>query len=161
MKKTNLILAFALCLAAATQLSAQQGYKSSVGARLGVPLSLSYKQFISEPGAVEVFGGFKSYSGYGWINVGAMYEHHNSIASVDGLAWYFGGGASAYFWNFDFTTDSKTTSFALLGCVGLDYKFANVPVNLSADWVPGFFFNSYTKGFGGGYGALAVRYVLK
>lgn len=160
MKK--ILFSLFICLGfAVTQLSAQQDYKTAVGVRLGVPLSLSFKQFISEKGAVEAFGGFKSYSGYGWFNVGAMYEHHKAIPAVDGLAWYVGGGAAAYFWNFDFTTDESTTSFSVLGCIGLDYKFANIPLNLSVDWVPAYSFNSYASGFGGGYGALSARYVIK
>ena len=56
-----------------------QSYKSAIGPRLGYPTSISFKHFISEPGAIEVFGGFRSYSLYKWYNVGAMYEHHKPI----------------------------------------------------------------------------------
>lgn len=140
-----------------------QDYKSAIGLRLGYPLSVSYKTFISDPGAIEIFAGFRGYQYYGWFNVGAMYEHHMPIASVSGLKWYFGGGASVYFWHYNdgFADAGSNTSIAILGNLGLDYKFENAPVNLSVDWVPAFFVNGYGSGFGGGYGALSVRYTLK
>ena len=48
-----------------------------------------------------------------------------------------------------------------MGNLGLDYKFDNTPINISADWVPTIYIGSgYLSGFGGGYGALAVRYTL-
>lgn len=162
MKKILFVFLFAFGCFFAT--SNAQGYKSAIGLRLGYPLSVSYKQFISEPGAIEVFAGFRSWSYYSWFNVGAMYQHHFPITSVEGLQWYVGGGASAYFWNFKdlFPGDNSTsTSFAILGDLGLDYKFANAPVNLSVDWVPAFYLNGYGNGFAAGYGGLAARYTLK
>ncbi len=140
-----------------------QNYNSAIGLRLGYPVSVSYKQFISEPGAIEVFAGFRSYAFYGWFNIGATYQHHSPITSVDGLSWFAGGGLSAFFWNYDdgFIGADSNTSIGVLGALGLDYKFETAPVNVSLDWLPIFFVNGYGSGFGGGYGALSVRYVLK
>jgi hypothetical protein len=143
-----------------------QNYKSAIGLRLGYPVSVSYKHFISEPGAIEGFLGFRSYSGYSWVNVGATYQHHFAIPDVDGLSWYVGGGASVFFWNdkddfFAGNDDFNSTSFGILGVLGLDYKFPSAPINLSVDWMPTIFINGYGSGFGGGYGALSARYVLK
>ena len=77
--------------------------------------------------------------------------------------WYFGGGAAAYFWHYDagFVDPGTNTSLAILGTLGLDYKFSTAPVNLSIDWVPTFFVNGYGDRFGAGYGALSARYTLK
>lgn len=161
MKKLFFTLAIMFTISVAYS---QSTYKSAIGVRLGAPLSVSYKHFISDPGAIEVFAGFRNYSGYGWFNVGAMYEHHNPFPNVDGLQWYFGGGAAAYFWNYDFDLpgeDDTNLSLAILGNLGLDYKFANAPFNLSVDWVPAFFVGGYASGFGGGYGALSARYTFK
>lgn len=161
MKKLIFSLALIFCCVFAAQ---SQGYKSAIGLRLGVPVSVSFKQFISTPGAIEVFAGFRSYSGYGWFNAGGLYQHHFPIESVAGLQWYVGGGASIYFWNYDFDLpgdDDTNTSIGVLGNLGLDYKFAEAPVNLSVDWVPAFFVNGYINGFGGGYGALSARYTFK
>lgn len=162
MKKLLFLFAFAFCCFFGAQ--AQKNYNSAIGLRLGYPLSISYKQFISEPGAIEIFAGFRNYSSYNWFNVGGLYQHHFDIPSVEGLNWYVGGGASIYFWSYDFDLpgdDDTNTSIGILGNLGLDYKFANAPINLSADWVPAFFVNGYGSGFGGGYGALSARYTLK
>ncbi len=156
-------LFFTLVLVLAFFAAQSQEYKSAIGLRLGYPTSISYKQFISDPGAIEVFAGFRSYTFYRWVNIGAAYEHHKPITGVEGLKWYFGGGASVFLWTYDdgFLDDDGSTSFGLLGVLGLDYKFANAPVNLSADWMPVFFLNGYGNGFGGGFGALSARYTFK
>lgn len=158
-----LILAFSCFFAAQAQ---DQSYSSAIGLRLGYPTSVTYKQFISDPGAIEVFAGFRSW-GYGsWVNVAGLYEHHFPITNAPGLQWYVGGGASVFFWNYDndfvFDDDYSSTQFGILGAIGLDYKFANAPFNLSVDWLPVFFLgNGYLDGFGGAYGALSARYTLK
>lgn len=155
-----IILSFAL----ATSTSAQS-YKSAVGLRLGYPASASIKHFLNEKGALEGFVGFRSEDYWRWINVAGLYEHHAPIEGAEGLSWYIGGGASAYFWSwgdgFLGGDDYSTTTYGLLGVGGLDYKFANAPLNISLDWMPVFFFNGYLSGFGSRYGALSVRYVFK
>ncbi|MBK8403425.1 MAG: hypothetical protein KA251_06240 [Saprospiraceae bacterium] len=143
-----------------------QDYKSAIGARLGYPLSLSYKTFISEKGAIEGILGFRGYSYYSWITVSALYQHHMPIKSVEGLNWYVGGGASVFFWNYDNdfypNNDYAKLSFGILGNIGLDYKFKDIPLNISADWIPSVGFGGdFLTGFGGSYGGLAVRYILK
>ncbi len=160
------LFALALLLSTmATQLDAQE-YRTAIGARLGYPLSASFKQFISDPGAVEVFAGFRAWTVYRWFNIGGMYQHHFPIEGVEGLKWYAGGGASVFFWSYDDAfigrSEYSNTSLGILGVVGLDYKFSDIPLNLSLDWVPTFFVGSgYITGFGGGYGALSARYTLK
>jgi hypothetical protein len=160
----QILFTFLLCVVFVNA-AQSQNYKSAVGLRLGYPLSLSYKTFISEPGAIEVFAGLRSYSFYRWFAVGGLYEHHKPISEVEGLSWYFGGGASARFWSFDDTflagTGSSSTSFAILGTVGLDYSFKDTPLNLSIDWVPAFSLNGYGNGFDAGLGAISARYILK
>lgn len=160
MKTKFLSLVASLMLIAAV--SQAQEYNSAVGLRLGYPLSLSYKKFISERSALEGVVGFRSYTGYSWFNVGAYYQIHNDIASVDGLRWYYGFGANVYFWSWDsnFVNPGSNLSIGVSGVLGLDYKFAEIPLNLSVDWIPTFFINGYGNGFGGGYGALAARYTL-
>lgn len=162
MKRYAVLFVVALCLFFANNGNAQE-YGSAIGLRLGYPLSLTYKTFISESSAVEVFGGLRGFSGYSWINVGGAYQVHKPIEGVDGLNWYFGGGASVFFWSYKNTfggDTSSSTTFGVLGNLGLDYKFEDSPINLSADWMPIYFFNGFGSGFGGGYGALAVRYTL-
>ncbi len=153
------VLAFAFLFSVTTN---AQDYKSAIGLRLGYPLSISYKTFLSEKGAFEATAGFRSYAGYSWFNVGAYYQVHNDIPSVSGLRWYYGAGANAYFWSWDsnFINPGSSTSFGISGVLGLDYKFADIPLNVSVDWIPTYFINGYGSGFSGGYGALAARYTF-
>jgi hypothetical protein len=159
-----IILVSAVCL---SQSLKAQDYKSAVGLRLGYPLSVSYKTFLSESNALELYAGYRGYgvSGFRWslINVGALYQIHKPLSGVDGLQWYFGGGAGVQLYNYgDFDAEgSGSFGIGLSGNLGLDYKFPNSPINVSADWIPTIFIGSgYLGGFGGGYGALAVRYTL-
>jgi hypothetical protein len=141
--------------------SQAQDYKTAIGLRLGYPLSASYKTFLSDRGAFEGVLGFRGYAGYSWINIGAYYQLHNDIPSVKNLRWYYGAGANIYFWSYDAGfAGGSSTSIGISGVLGLDYKFEDIPLNVSVDWIPTYFLNGYGSGFGGGYGGLAVRYVL-
>ncbi len=158
------MLAICVSFLAFSSLQAQS-YSSAIGARFGSPLSVSYKMFINDNGhAVEGIAGFRSYSDYSWVNVGAAYQLHNDISSVDGLYWYYGAGAAAFFWSFNNNfiggADQANLSVGIQGYLGLDYTFSGAPVNASIDWIPTFFISGFGSGFGAGYGALAVRYTL-
>lgn len=159
MKKMIFLVGFAI-LVSLNFASAQ----SMIGLRLGYPTSVTYKHFLNESNAIEVYGGFRGYTGYRWFNLSGAYQVHKPLPDVtEGLSWYFGGGASVYFWSFgnDFTGgDFSSTTFGIQGYLGLDYQFADAPVNLSVDWVPTFFLNGFGNGFGAGYGSLAVRYIF-
>ena len=126
----KLVFLVSICAVALLALPNQaqaQYYQTAVGARLGSPLAASLKHFLNENGAVEGFVGFRGYRTYSWVIAGASYQYHKPIDAVDGLQWYFGGGAAIYFWTFDniFVGDrSSSTSFALQGYLGLDYTFA-------------------------------------
>jgi hypothetical protein len=164
MKKLIFTLAVIFCCAFAAQ--AQSTYKSAIGLRLGYPAAVSLKHFISEKGAVEAFVGFRGWTYYRAINIGAMYQHHSPIPDVAGLQWYVGGGASAWLWTYDdFIIDRSnyaTFNIGIMGCLGLDYKFADLPLNASVDWVPTFIIgDTYARAFGYGYGALSARYTFK
>jgi hypothetical protein len=164
MKKAKLLIATLFVMGFMSTSYAQYEYKSAVGLRLGSPFSASYKQFLGERGAVEGFVGFRGWPGYSSVSINALYQYHSPIPNVDGLRWYAGGGAGVYFysWKSNWTGDTGgSTSLGILGVIGLDYKFEDLPINLSIDWMPSFFINGYGEGFSGGYGALGVRYVLK
>lgn len=149
-----------------TESATAQEYRTAVGARLGYPLSVSLKHFLNDNGhAVEAYVGTRGW-GYGrWVNISAGYQIHNplDIDGVEGLYWYYGAGASILFWNFNdpFLDDNNSSSsIGLQGYLGLDYAFDDVPVNISVDWVPTFFVNGYSNGFGAGYAGVGIRYIL-
>ena len=152
MKKILLLVSFFVMVALTSSLNAQD-YKSAIGLRLGYPFGVTYKFFISDPGAIDLFIGTR-YSG---ITVGGNYEIHNAISDVDGLYWYWGFGALATFYDYGGVGSSN---FGINGILGLDYKFADAPFNLSIDVIPTYLFG---EDFYGGFeifGGISARYVL-
>jgi hypothetical protein len=161
------VLAVLFC---STSLTAQSTYDSAIGLRLGSPWSVSYKTFLNgSNNAIEVFASLRTNlidnsHRWGSFGVGGGYQVHNPIESVDGLQWYYGVGASVYFYfydsGFEGFVNEANIGLGVLGFLGLDYKFEDAPINISLDWVPAFAFNGYGRGFGADRGALAVRYTL-
>lgn len=164
MKKITLLFSMLFVMAVASNLKAQD-YNSAIGLRFGYPLSISYKTFLSESNALELYAGYRGYSGiYSYFTVGALYEIHKPINGVDGLSWYYGGGVSVQFFTYDnsyiFSDDNGSLGVGISGVLGLDYKFADAPFNLSVDFLPTIRFGGWDSGYYS-WGALAARYVLK
>jgi hypothetical protein len=139
-----------------------QDFTSAVGLRFGYPLSVSYKTFINSTSALEGYVGFRGYGSFNWVSLNGAYQIHNDISEVEGLQWYYGGGAGIQFWNYDFE-DNGSITVSVSGYLGAQYTFPDTPVTFSVDWVPTIFLGENFGGvntFGGGYGALAARYVL-
>lgn len=115
-----------------------QGYKTALGVRLSSSNamqnnSVSFKQFISEKTAIEALFTFGDP-----LALGAMLELHKPL-SAEGLSWYYGGGGYIGFVKkLNTTTNKETTdpNFGAQGVIGLDYKFNNIPLNISLDWKP-------------------------
>jgi hypothetical protein len=169
MKKLAFPVLAILVFLAPIRSQAQSEYKTAVGGRIGIPIAASIKHFIFESGAIEGYAGFRAagtyYRGVN-ITIGAMYQHHFPIGSVDGLQWYIGGGGLVQFYTYDDgfvnTNDYSSTGIALNAVGGVDYKFKGIPLNVSADWMPTFFLNkTYYSNFGAGYGGVAARYTFR
>ena len=105
-----------------------QDYKTALGVRLSndqamVSNSVTIKHFLNERVALE---GLLSFSDP--VAIGALLAVHKSISGTEGLKWFYGGGAYVGF--------GKNSAFGTQGVLGLDYKFTNIPLNLSLDWKP-------------------------
>src|SRR5439155_16750248 len=105
-----------------------QDYRFAVGVRLSnssptLNNSVSAKYFATDRTAVEGLLSFGSRFG-----LGALLEIHNKF-NTPGLTWFYGAGAYVGF-------QDHNTYLGPTGILGLDYKFPNVPVNLSIDWKP-------------------------
>ena len=139
-----------------------QSYNSAIGLRFGYPTSVTYKKFLSEKNAVEAYVGYRGYAGYSYISVNLAYQIHNPINSARNLSWYYGAGAGVAFYSYDSGFNGNgSIGIPISGYLGLDYKFEEIPLNLSVDWVPTIFVGGgFLSGFGGSYGALSARYVL-
>ena len=125
------------CIAFAGTVSAQS-YKTGLGVRLSssdayVNNSISLKHFLSEKSAVEVLVSFGDP-----FAIGGLYEIHKPFAA-EGLQWFYGAGGYLAFiksYNPNTTKNETDLNFGAQGIIGLDYKFVNLPLNLSLDWKP-------------------------
>lgn len=141
MKKGMFIIAMAVFVSSAV--FSQSHYQSAIGLRLGNGytdlVSASFKTFFTEsPSAVEVDLGVRP--GYGYYNVfnlslSAAYQYHFPIEQVAGLQWFVGGGLTAYH-TFSSHSDYRGFGLGVFPTGGIDYKFAAIPLNLSADLRP-------------------------
>ncbi|MGK2861585.1 MAG: hypothetical protein ACSLE0_06595 [Chitinophagaceae bacterium] len=137
MKKT-ISASLVLAALAFTISASAQSYKTGIGVRLSsapamVNNSISLKHFMNEKAAVEVLFSFGDP-----LSIGALYEVHKPFSS-EGLQWFYGGGGYLGFvksWNPNKNKNETDVNIGAQGVVGLDYKFVNLPLNLSLDWKP-------------------------
>lgn len=131
-------LVFAFSATVSVNTSSAQDYKTAIGVRLSsaaamVNNSVSIKHFISEKVAIE---GLLSFGDP--LSIGALAEFHKPL-NAGGLTYFYGGGGYLGFVK-TFNTNTQKTStdpnFGAQGVIGLDYKFNNVPLNISLDWKP-------------------------
>ena len=115
-----------------------QDYKTGLGVRLSssqamVNNSISLKYFLNERTAVEGLFSFGDP-----LALGALLEIHKPIPAT-GIRWYYGGGGYLAFiktYNSNKGKNETDVNFGAQGVLGLDYKFANLPLNISLDWKP-------------------------
>ena len=121
-----------------SSVSAQDSYKTALGVRLSssapmVSNSISLKHFLNERTAIEALFSFGDP-----LALGVLVEMHKPVGT-SGIQWYYGGGGYLAFvksYNVTKNKDETNTNVGAQGVVGLDYKFVNLPLNLSLDWKP-------------------------
>jgi len=133
MKKLLLFFIAALTFSLTTKAqeeeqSGSSSYKDAVGIRLGstVPAiknGITYKHFIGN-NALE---GILSF-GDG-VGICGLYEIHKPISSTENLQWLVGFGGYVAF-------NNSSSNVGAAGIIGLDYKFSQIPLNLTLDWKP-------------------------
>ena len=132
------IVCLLIAVTAATQSLSAQDYKTALGVRLSSANamqnnSISIKQFISEKTAIEGLFTFGDP-----LSLGALLEFHKPL-SASGLRYFYGAGGYIGFVKTVNVTTQKTSTdpnFGAQGVIGLDYKFNNIPLNISLDWKP-------------------------
>ena len=148
------ILALGIALVITTSVHAQSsGYQTAIGIKF-YPTGATVKHFVSERNALEGIGYFFNYG----ARITGLYEIHGNISNAGGLKWYIGPGAHLGFYNNKY---GGGTAIGVDGVLGLDYKIASAPINLSLDWQPSVEFGSkFNNGFTGNWGGIAIRYTL-
>lgn len=137
MKKLPVVLLLSAFTVLTNNIQAQE-YKTALGVRLSSSNakqsnSVSFKQFITSKTAIEALFTFGDP-----LALGALVEFHKP-AAASGLTWFYGAGAYVAFekkLNATTLKESTETNFGGQGVIGLDYKFNNIPLNLSLDWKP-------------------------
>ena len=133
--------------------SATAQYNSAAGIRFEDDWFLgSYKMNMNDRMSVEGFGGFDSQSYVSLYKLGAEFQLNTEIPEVESLRWFYGAGAGLVFGDLSWIN--------AYGTAGLDYTFAEIPLNLSFELMPGFYFgdeigNDFELDF-----ALSARYIL-
>jgi hypothetical protein len=128
MKKLLPLFFIASAFSLTTKAQDNSAYKNAIGIRLGssvpaIKSGITYKHFIGS-NALE---GILSF-GDG-VGVCGLYEIHKPISSVDNLQWLIGFGAYVAF-------NNSNSNVGAAGIIGLDYKFKEIPLNISLDWKP-------------------------
>jgi hypothetical protein len=127
MNKFLLALLSVIVISSFEKLHAQD-YRLALGVRLSnstptLNNSITGKYFVTDRTAIEGIVSFGSRFG-----LGGLIELHKPL-NAQGFSWFYGAGAYVGFQDGD-------TYLGPTGILGLDYKFTNVPINLSVDWKP-------------------------
>jgi hypothetical protein len=125
MKKIILFTLVIGCISVSNRIHAQE-YKMALGARFTtaqatVNNAISFRYFLNESNALEGLLSFDP------VTIGGLYEVYRPLGAP-GFQWFFGGGAYVSF--------DEDDVVGAMGIIGLDYKFQNIPLNISIDWKP-------------------------
>lgn len=137
----------------------ESDYKTALGLKFIYGISVTGKHFIDNNGAIEAIVRYRGYGSGSEFNFSGLYEYHSAISGATGLRWYAGGGAYLGEASFDYPLDTSVFNYGLTGVLGLEYKFQNIPIAVSADWQPVFLINS-GGGFTGENGGIGVKYAF-
>ena len=158
MKKIVITCLIVFCL---VSISYAQDYNTGIGLRAGPYYGLTVKHFMGEKPAFELMLASR-WSGF---VITGLYEIHNIAFNTERLKWYIGFGGHIGFWNGDYTyrywgeRGTPYTVIGIDGILGLEYSFAEVPINIGVDWKPAFDFVGYSHFWADG-GALSIRYIF-
>lgn len=152
------------------------GYTTAIGLRGGFTSGITLKHFIKSNAAMEFILGTRWHG----LSISGLYELHKGNAfGVPELTWVYGIGArigfysGRYYYNYSpgncqdpnnpkcygYWENRTLTAIGLVGIGGLEYKFNEIPITVSLDLMPQFYFNHW----GGNFidGSMSVRYILK
>lgn len=155
MKKIPLLLFAFICLVI-TAANAKT-YRTALGAKFytgdGSIGGINIRHMTATHTALE--GSLLFFSG--GIGIEGLYEYQGPITGAEGLNYFVGGGGMLGFGTGRYNNNS--TSFALRLTGGVDYKFAEAPIDVSLSFDPFFYLAPYT-GSNLSLG-IGLRYVIK
>lgn len=100
-----------------------------LGLRFGFPSGVSAKFFLpQDDDAFELFLAQSSTNNYASL----LFARHASGLNVQGLRWYYGGGAIL-----SSSREEDATAIGAQGVLGLEYRLGKTRFVFSIDWRPG------------------------
>ena len=145
-----LVCMFVIITATAQNKTANSlSYKTAIGVKVWNGAGVTLKTFLTERDALEFIGFFNTYG----TRITGLYEFHGNLNTEGNLKWYvgFGGHVGLY--------KPSITVVGVDGVIGIDYKFANAPINLALDWQPSLELKK-DYGFNSNWGGFAIRFTL-
>jgi hypothetical protein len=160
MNKSILFSAILFGFAIGTQ--AQNLSKNALGLRLGsndgFGGEISYQARLNPKNRVEIDLGIRNNNDINALKLAGLYQW---VWQIDGgFNWYAGVGGGLGSWKYDKNNNSSNGTFLFAaGDLGVEYNF-DVPLQISLDMRPEFYFNStgYRSNNFGPDIALAIRY---
>lgn len=134
-----------------------QDYKNAIGGRFGAANGISFKTGLSKAAMLELILNFRNGNGAEYFNLTGLYEVYQPISGASGLNFYYGAGATVG--SYKVKSSEGEAYLSANGVLGLDYKFNDVPFNLSIDWIPALRLTQ-NKGFYAGDVGLGIRYTF-
>ena len=155
MKKAFLILVAVFCLGFAAN-----AQNNAIGVRIGggqgFGAELSYQKVLNDINRLEFDLGYAAGSGVKALGLSALYQLHFDIDAVRNLGWYVGAGGRFMYSSYQ---NDGALMLGVAGQAGLDYHFDAIPLQLSLDIRPCFYFWQATA-FQWGDIALGIRYMF-
>ncbi|HEY0177954.1 MAG TPA: hypothetical protein VGC08_16340 [Pedobacter sp.] len=138
--------------------SKAQGYDNAIGGRFGAANGLTFKTTLGDNKMIDLIANFRSTDEYKYFRLTGLYEIYNPINNAAGLSWYYGIGGSIGSAKYR-PSNSSDLYLSADGVLGLDYKFADAPINLSLDWKPAIELAPNTSFDGSGV-AISLRFTF-
>jgi len=161
MKKTIIAVFTMLCClqlqAQSVEVTPGSSYKQALGIKFPLGVSVTYKKFVTNNNSFE---GVATFWKKGFRAAGFYEFNFYSFEDVPNLSWFVGPGVHAGAWREKYSKifDNKL-DIGIDGIIGFDYKFDNVPINVSVDWQPAVTVVG-SAGFTPSYGGIGVRYTF-
>ncbi len=121
-------------------------YHVALGLRAGETSGATVKFGIRNSSSIELLAGFWS----DWLSLTGLYEKNVPAFNVEGMRWYYGGGAHVAFVTRTYYNEGRyynrgqDYALGIDGTVGIEYKIPPIPFAISVDIKP--FMEFYRNG---------------
>ncbi len=143
------------------RLNAQELYKNAIGLRLNGGAGITVRHYLDGQKSLEGI----LYTRWHGMNVCGLLQANYPVFTEPGFRFYMGAGGHIGAWDTYYSPwwdeDKHHTRFiaGVDGQIGLEYKFQEIPLNLSIDWKPAINIIGHANFWADDF-AVSVRYVI-